>query len=68
MGPFQNPLKFVQQTSISESSREKRPLSGTQSYLHFKIKTKRRSNRKKSTLDGVTVKIIMQYGPTSMIN
>lgn len=68
MGLFQNPLKFLQQSSISESSRERWPLSGTQCYLHFKIKTKRRSNRKKSSLNDITVKIIMQYGPTSMIN
>lgn len=43
--------------------REKWPLSGTQSYLHFKIKTKKTGPTGKKSLSDITVKIIMQYGP-----
>lgn len=51
MGLFQNPLKFLQQTSISESSPGPGKVTSlwNTEKLHFKIKTKSRSNRKKFT-------------------
>lgn len=71
MGLFQNPLKFLQQTSISESS-ARVPERGDLSLEHSATFTSRSKQREvqqeKSSLNDITVKIITQYGPTSMRN